>query len=110
MKKKPIRRKMISKNKEVAINGETSVYAPLSPEDLIAQAIAKGTPVETMERLLEMWKKMKESKAKEEFDRAMANFQKSCPTIEKTKQGYNYKYADLTNIIEQVKELLADNG
>lgn len=83
---------------------------PKEAESLIAKAIDKNVPVEALERLLAMRRELKAEQAKEEFDLAMAAFQAQCPTIEKTKQGYNYKYADLTAIVEQVKQLLSDNG
>lgn len=79
-------------------------------EILISQAIAQQIPVEALEKLLAMRRELKAEKAKEEFDRAMKSFQAKCPTIEKKVQGYNYKYADLTTIVEQVKELLSKNG
>ena len=77
---------------------------------LISQAIDKGVTVETMEKLLAMRKDLKQERAKEEFDRAMAGFQSECPTIQKKTQGYNYKYADLTTIVEQIKGILAKYG
>ena len=77
---------------------------------LISQAIDKGVTVETMEKLLAMRKDLKQEKSKEEFDKAMAGFQSECPTIQKKTQGYNYKYADLTTIVEQIKGILAKYG
>lgn len=77
---------------------------------LIAQAIEKNVPVETMEKLLAMRRELKAEKAKEAYDSAMAAFQAECPTIEKTKQGYGYKYAPLESIVEQVKDLLSKHG
>lgn len=77
---------------------------------LISQAIDKNVPVETMEKLLAMRRELNAEKAKAAYDTAMAEFQAECPTIEKKTQGYNYKYADLTTIIEQVKDLLARHG
>lgn len=85
-------------------------FQPDSAEALIAQAIDRGVPVESLERLLAMRRELKAERAKEAYDRAMAKFQSECPTIEKRVQGYNYKYADLTAIIEQVKDLLSENG
>lgn len=79
-------------------------------ETLIAQAIDKNVPVETMEKLLAMRNTLRAEQAKEQYDRAMAEFQGKCPVIEKTKQGYNYKYADLGNIVSQVKGLLSECG
>jgi len=86
--------------------------APIQDEAtaLIAQAIDKNVSVDVMERLLVIRRELKQERAKEEYDRAMAEFQVECPTIQKKTQGYNYKYADLTTIIEQVKELLSQKG
>lgn len=77
---------------------------------LIAQAIKKNVPVESLERLLAMRRELKAERAKEAYDQAMAEFQAECPTIEKTKQAYGYKYAPLESIVEQVKDLLSKHG
>lgn len=89
----------------------------MSVEFLIGQAIDKGVPVETMERLLAMRKELKAEYAKEEYDKAMAQFQAECPIIKKTKAGGKtnngevaYKYAPLESIVEQTKEAISRNG
>ncbi len=82
----------------------------------IQQAIAKGLPVETMERLFALHKEVKAEKAKEEFVTALSNFQRDIPIISKTKKVLNkdgtlrYQYAPLDTIIEQIKEALTTNG
>lgn len=94
----------------------TSTISPLSPENLIAQAIDKALPVETMEKLLAMRRELKAEYAKQEFDQAMSTFQSECPTIDKTKNGpvisgkVAYKYAPIESIVEQVKKQLEANG
>ncbi|MFA6097584.1 MAG: ERF family protein [Candidatus Paceibacterota bacterium] len=95
---------------EIAISEQRSV------ENLISQAIEKGTPVETMERLLAMRRELKAEFAKEAYDREMAEFQSECPTIKKTKSVKTdggvvaYKYAPIESIVEQVKPLLKRYG
>lgn len=79
-------------------------------ERLMELALTKKADVEVMERLLVMRDKLKSEQAKEAFDKSMATFQAQCPTIQRTKQGYNYKYAPLEAIVEQVKGLLAESG
>lgn len=37
---------------------------------------------------------------------ALAGFQTDCPTIEKSKTGYGYKYAELSTIIETIRPIL----
>jgi ERF superfamily len=101
---------MKNDKQEIIEYNEKPVAIQDEAERLIAMAIDKNVPVESLERLLAMRDKLRAEKAEEAFDKAMAAFQAKCPTIEKTKQGYNYKYADLTAIVEQIKDLLADNG
>jgi len=99
------------KSKEIVVKNDQS------PEGLIAMAIHQGTPVETMERLLVMRTQLRQEKAKELFDAAMAKFQSECPVISKEKivmgkdkVSVRYKYAPLDSIISQVKTMLSDNG
>ena len=85
-------------------------------EMLIAKAIDKNVPVETMERLLVMRRELKAEWAKAEFDKAMSAFQSDCPIIKKTKSvktnagDLAYKYAPLESIVEQVKDILRKHG
>lgn len=85
-------------------------------QTLLAQAIDKNIPVETMEKLLAMAQVMKAEWAKEEFHKAISGFQADCPTIEKKKHvndkygKLRYKYAPLESIVEQVKIPLNKNG
>lgn len=88
----------------------------VSIEAMLMQAIDKGVPVETMERLMAMRRELKAEYAKEQFTMAMAKFQSDCPTIKKTKEvktnggAHAYSYAPLESIIEQVRNALTDNG
>jgi hypothetical protein len=83
-------------------------------ERLIALAIDKGTPIETMEKLLAMRRELKEEQAKEAYYAALAAFQAECPTIPKTQNvsytGVNYKYAPLDIIVATIKDALKNHG
>lgn len=100
------------KKKDVAL----VVPEDRSVENLMKQAIEKGTPVETMEKLLTMRRELKAEWAKEQFDKAMASFQSECPTIKKTKEVKTkagilaYRFAPIESIVSQVKVPLKDNG
>lgn len=118
------------KGKKLAVipvqTAEVSAYEQQrqSVESMIASAIEKGTPVDTMERILAMRKELKSEWAKEQYDRAMAAFQAECPVIEKTKTARDeekgkdlYSYAPLGVILstkaesgERVSELIAKHG
>lgn len=85
-------------------------------EQMIMGAIEKGASVEVMEKILALSERIKANVAKEQFDKAMANFQAECPEIKKTKSvptrsgAIAYSYAPLESIVKQVKGLLAKNG
>lgn len=118
------------KEKELAVvpeqSAEISAYERQrnSVEAMITQAITAGMPVETMKEILAMRKELKAEWAKEQFDKAMADFQAECPVIEKTKMARDnekgkdlYAYAPLDVILNtkaddgtRVKELLARHG
>ncbi|MFA6006909.1 MAG: ERF family protein [Candidatus Paceibacterota bacterium] len=95
---------------------EKNASQSYSPEVLIAQAIDKGLPVETMERLLAMRTALKAEAAKEAFDEAMANFQAECPIVGKGKEVKNrsgvvmYHYAPLDSIVTEVKGIIGKHG
>lgn len=82
---------------------------------LIQQAISQQVPVETMEKLVSIRRELKAEWAREQFIRALAQFQTECPIIKKTKKvsfqkGGGYKFAPLEEIVKQVKPLLSKHG
>lgn len=89
-----------------------------SIEALLARAIDRGVPVETMERLLAMRRELKAEAAKEAFTASMARFQASCPPIQKTEKVMEkgsavlvrYRYASLDGIVSTVKQSLQECG
>lgn len=83
-------------------------------ETLISQAVAKDISVESLSRLLDMRKQLRDEWAKEQFYISLAAFQGECPIIEKKKKvafnTTNYSYAPLEDIIEQVRGILEKYG
>ncbi len=89
----------------------------ISVETLISQAIDKSLPVETMERFLAMRTQLKAEFAREEYYRAMSEFQAECPVIKKGKSVLNkdgksvrYVYAPLDSIVEQTAPIMGKHG
>lgn len=85
------------------------------PESILRYAIDQKADIALVERMMVVRDKLKAEKAKEEFDRALADFQSQCPIIEKRKQvggssGFRYKYAPLDHIVTQIRDLLRANG
>ena len=88
-----------------------------SIEGFISAAIEAKLPIETMKEFLAMRKELKADQAKEAFTIAMAQFQRDCPVIAKTKEVLNkdktavtYRYAPIDSIILQVKDVLAKHN
>lgn len=98
----------------------TRPESPMQIEELIARAIEKKVPVDTMEKLLALFEKVKATQAKEEFDRSLAGFQSEIPVIEKSKKvdftskrtgnKTSYAYAPLDVIVKQVQPYLKTWG
>lgn len=106
------------KKKQEIVATQTQEVAVTNEFDLmIAKAIDKNVPVETMEKLLAMRKSLKEEQAKAEYNKALAEMQHECPPITKSKSvmekdnaKVRYKYAPLDDVISQVKDLLHKYG
>lgn len=103
--------------KETKGNTAVAVRDSAQVEGFISQAIAANAPVETMERLFDLRSKVKAELAKEEFTKALGQFQQDCPVIKKTRKVLNkdgktvrYQFAPLEGIAEQIKKPMKDNG
>jgi len=85
------------------------------PFAMLSQAVDKGASVETMERLLDMRRELKQERAREMFFASLADFQADCPVIKKDKDVMvkgtkRYSYAPLESIIKQVGPILQKHG
>lgn len=106
--------------KEVKKEETTVVVAqaqqPSQVESFIEKAIAANAPVETLERLFALHQKVNEDRAKAAFVQALAEFQRECPVIEKTRIVLNkdgtvrYKFAPIDTIVTQIREYVSKNG
>lgn len=82
---------------------------------MIDLAIKNQLSAEVINSLMAMRRELKAEQAKEDYDRAMAEFQRVCPEIPKIKEAKNngvvmYHYAPLEVIVKYIKEPLASNG
>jgi len=89
----------------------------VNPEVLIAQAIEKGLPVETMERLLAMRAQLQAEAARGEFFGALSAMQSRLPRVQKGKtvmstdgRTVRYRYANLDDIVAGIQPLLLEHG
>jgi hypothetical protein len=107
----------MTKNKELVKQSSSTPMSALDVQVLIAQAIDKNVPVETMEKLLSMRTQLKAEWSREQYHAALAAFQSDQPIIKKTKIVMNkdgkterYRYAPLDSIIAQLKAPLKEHG
>lgn len=106
----------VVKETPVELVEESNIPATVDAQALIARAIDKNLPIESMERLLAMRRELRAEWAKDQYFSALARFQKACPIIGKSK-GVNdkygkhrYSYAPLEIIVEEVRDALEANG
>ena len=103
---------------EVAVRESTAVMR-IDAQALIAQAIEKGASIEMLERLVGLAERMQASMALKAYRQAVAQFQRDCPAIKKTRKAsimtrgggsYEYSYAELDQVLAVVQPVLAENG
>lgn len=91
----------------------------LDPQALISKAIEAGSGIDTMERLVALAKDVREVQAREAWYSAMAEFQRTCPSIKKTATakiatrigpGYSYRYAPLDEIMSVIQPVMGPLG
>jgi ERF superfamily len=91
----------------------------LNAQSLISQALSSNAAIETIEKLVSLAKDVRAVQAREAWHRAMADFQKLCPPIQKTKTAtittraggrYSYSYAPLEEILRVVRPVMAPLG
>ena len=129
MKKKPTKRApkgtaLVKKDVGLPKKAAEGVRAVASndPESLIAMAIDRNLPIESMERLIAMRDKMKAEWARGQFFIALSGFQAECPIVEKNHQvrdkdkntkvdkGLRYAYAAIEDLVEAARPAMMKWG
>jgi len=109
---------------EIATTTSRAVVAQADmPEQVLAlfqQALSQGeSGVGALEKLVDLQERIHRRRAELEFSLALAEFQQSCPSIEKsstakittgTGGGYSYTYADMEEIVSTVRPHLSAHG
>lgn len=96
------------------VDEETGEIETKEDQNLLAMAIKNGASVDTLERLMVVRRELQAERARNAFHAALAGFQADCPVIQKRKSVMNkggvtvrYRYAPLSDIIQQVQAPLA---
>ena len=87
-----------------------SAPAQINPMQLMQIAVESNADLDKLEKLMDLQERYDAGNARKAFYTAMAQFQQRCPDIKKMKQGHNYKYAPLGDIMSQIKDLMASCG
>ena len=77
-----------------------------NPSKLMEIALNANADVDKLEKLMLMQERWDANNAKKMYFEALTDFQKKAPAIKKQKQGHNYKYAPLGDIVAQIKDAL----
>jgi len=102
--------------KTIAKRQTRAIAKKTDPGSLLELAISKGMEMDKLSQLLDIYQRWEAEKAKKAYFEAFSRFQKQCPQIAKNKCMKNrdgqviYKYADLDEIKETIKEALYNNG
>lgn len=92
---------------------------PVTPAEMLSNAVASGASVEVVEKLLAMHERMEAAAARKAFDAAMSEAKSEIPTIfknrlvdftGKTGMRTNYRHEDLGEIARTVDPILAKHG
>ena len=85
-----------------------------SHADLIEMAISKGADLAQVEKLLELKERHEGNEAKKAFNKAMSDFKKNPPKIDKDKHvaygNTKYNHASLANVVEKISTELSKHG
>lgn len=103
---------------KVEMNRPLAVAQP-NIENILALAVQAGRTGAELKELLDVYERMQDRKAMMEFSGAMAEFQRSCPSIQRTSKAsiitkggakFGYTYAELDEIARTVAPHLHDHG
>ncbi len=95
--------KTVSSNNIVTLDAAQAI----SP---VQAALQSGADPDQLLKFMELQERYDANEAKKAFVLAMSKFRADCPTIEKTEDGHNCKYATIAGTLAQIKALLAEHG
>ena len=98
------------KDAPVTVTLPASPPVATTPATLLQIAVEQGADIDKLTKLMDLQERYEANQARKEYISAMSIFRAECPTIEKTREAHNSKYAGLAETINQIKPLLASNG
>ena len=89
---------------------ETGVVTAITPMDMLQIAIDKGADLDQLTKLMDLQERWEAAEAKKAFVVAMTKFRAECPTIQKTRETHQGKYAGLAETLDTIKGLMSECG
>jgi len=92
------------------VNDKNMVQIAPTPMQLMQAMIERGVDADQLDKMLTLQERWQANEARIAFSRALADFQASCPTIEKTRKADRYVYAPLDTVIKTIRPHLERCG
>jgi len=98
-------------NKVMTVDGDEVVAVPAtSPMQIIDAAVARGTDIDVLEKMFQLYERDQDRLSEKEFDAAMAKFQSTCPAIRRSKKADRYVYAPFEQVMKVIRSHLSENN
>lgn len=96
---------------EISEHRPVAALTPITPMAMLAQAIERGMPVETVDKLMALSERWDATQARKAFDMAIAAAKAEIPVVIKNATGHNSKkYADFAAIARAVDPVISRHG
>lgn len=96
---------------EITERHNVAALTPITPMAMLAQAIERGMPVETIDKLMVLGERYDATQARKAFDMAIAAAKAEIPVVIKNATGHNSKrYADFAAIARAVDPVISKHG
>jgi len=93
------------------IEPAANAVVPVNPMQMLSNALEKGMPVETIDKLMGLADRWEKTQARKSFDVAIARAKAEIPVIAKTATGHNSKkYADFAAIARTIDPIISKHG
>jgi len=88
------------------------IQTTITPVDMLGTVIERGGDIniDQLTKLIELNERYQQSEAQKTFNIAMSEFRSKVTSVKKTKEAFNYYYADLNEIVKTIQPVLKESG
>ena len=86
------------------------IQTTITPVDMLSTVIERGGDIniDQLTKLIELNERYQQSEAQKTFNIAMSEFRSKVTSVKKTKEAFNYYYADLNEIVKTIQPVLKE--